>query len=522
MYKVLVVDDERMIRLGIQRAIPWGSLQVDEVFVAGSAGEALELLKAHPIDLLITDISMSEMTGLDLVGKIREQETDMRVIVLTGYDRFDYAQQALKLSVHDFLLKPVDEGELEHSIQAQLALLQERRDAVTPNRAEGVRQQYRLNEVMEEIFNGKADSSRVLQLFVEWKTDPHQKMQAGMVIPDRVSEEDEEGRIFRMRNIQNLCMDMLDARHLGITFMDHSGRILLVFFLQEENGDASELASELAEILQEEYAIRVRLVIGSVVSGVEQLHISWNDAQNSLNNERKEFQDMIIRNRGDRKRADIFEEVFREFKNALAGNVADADQALHIFSRFRMAVESYNLTARCTQQCCFELASTMEFSCLNDSGNRSEESLNALMKSLNGTSRETACEVTEAFLERLFSTRSGNDHELIRKAKAHIRESLGENLSVAGLAAELYVTPNYLSRLFKRITGEGCNEYIVCKRIEKAKALLEATTMKIGEIAQTVGYTDMNYFSLAFKKHTGMSPTKYRSVLQGGEEKKTG
>ena len=85
-------------------------------------------------------------------------------------------------------------------------------------------------------------------------------------------------------------------------------------FLQEENGDAEELASELAEILQEEYAIRVRLVIGSVVSGVEQLHISWNDAQNSLNNERKEFQDMIIRSRVDRKRADIFQDVFREFK----------------------------------------------------------------------------------------------------------------------------------------------------------------------------------------------------------------
>ena len=66
--------------------------------------------------------------------------------------------------------------------------------------------------------------------------------------------------------------------------------------------------------MQEEYAIRVRLVIGSVVSGVEQLHISWNDAQNSLNNERKEFQDMIIRNQGETEREDIFEEVFREFK----------------------------------------------------------------------------------------------------------------------------------------------------------------------------------------------------------------
>ena len=125
-------------------------------------------------------------------------------------------------------------------------------------------------------------------------------------------------------------------------------------------------------------------------------------------------------------------------------------------------------------------------------------------------------------MERLFLMRSGNDHELIRKAKAQIRERLGVDLSVAGLAAELYVPPNYLSRLFKRITGEGCNEYIVRKRIEKAKALLEATTMKIGEIAQTVGYTDMNYFSLAFKKHTGMSPTKYRSARQGGEGKKIG
>ena len=183
--------------------------------------------------------------------------------------------------------------------------------SVTPSRAEGVRQQYRLNEVMEEIFNGKADGSRVLQLFAEWKTDPHQKMQAGMVMPDRVSEEDEEGRasfacgIFRT-SVWICLMRGILASRLWITVE----RILLVLFLQEENGDAEELASELAEKLQEEYAIRVRLVIGSVVSGVEQLHISWNDAQNSLNNERKEFQDMIIRSRVDRKRADIFQDVF--------------------------------------------------------------------------------------------------------------------------------------------------------------------------------------------------------------------
>ena len=78
----------------------------------------------------------------------------------------------------------------------------------------------------------------------------------------------------------------------------------------------------------------------------------------------------------------------------------------------------------------------------------------------------------------------------------------------------IHISPNYFSRLFKRVTKEGCNEYIVRKRIEKAKSLLETTSLKTGKIAMMVGYRDTNYFSLAFKKHTGKSPTKYREEIQ--------
>ena len=80
------------------------------------------------------------------------------------------------------------------------------------------------------------------------------------------------------------------------------------------------------------------------------------------------------------------------------------------------------------------------------------------------------------------------------------------------------MTPNYLSRLFKRVTGEGCNEYIVRKRIERAKSLLSTTTLKVGEISIMVGYHDMNYFSLAFKKHIGVSPVRYREQVQHREK----
>ncbi|WP_394911108.1 helix-turn-helix domain-containing protein [uncultured Robinsoniella sp.] len=115
---------------------------------------------------------------------------------------------------------------------------------------------------------------------------------------------------------------------------------------------------------------------------------------------------------------------------------------------------------------------------------------------------------------QLFSREELNIHEIVSKAKKYIDQYLGEELSVANIAADLYITPNYFSRLFKKVCGEGCNEYIVRKRIEKAKFLLETSNMKTGKIAMLVGYRDTNYFSLAFKKHAGVSPTKYRENVR--------
>lgn len=163
---------------------------------------------------------------------------------------------------------------------------------------------------------------------------------------------------------------------------------------------------------------------------------------------------------------------------------------------------------------CFEIASALYFSYLGDSGEVESGKLDSLSKSLICADREEACEVTRMFISQLLCKEEENVHEIITKAKHYIDEHLTEELSVSNIAASLYITPNYFSRLFKRVTKEGCNEYIVRKRIEKAKSLLETTSMKTGKIAMMVGYRDTNYFSLAFKKHTGKSPTKYREEIQ--------
>lgn len=189
----------------------------------------------------------------------------------------------------------------------------------------------------------------------------------------------------------------------------------------------------------------------------------------------------------------------------------------HIFERFCMAVESYNLSARYARSCCFELASSVYFARFSDTGNSAREKLSELMQAVSGADRERACQVTAMFLENLFEGEDGEVHELIGKVKRRIHENLADDLTVASLAEQYYVTPNYLSRLFKRVTGEGCNEYIVRKRIEQAKSLLSTTTLKVGEISIMVGYHDMNYFSLAFKKHIGVSPVRYREQVQRRE-----
>ena len=124
MYKVLIVDDEKMIRMGIKKVIPWPELGVGQVFTAGSAREALELLKENRPEIMITDIRMSGMSGLELIEAAKEILPALRVLVLTGYDSFEYARQSLRLKVQDFFLKPVEESDLSQAIREQVHVLE--------------------------------------------------------------------------------------------------------------------------------------------------------------------------------------------------------------------------------------------------------------------------------------------------------------------------------------------------------------------------------------------------------------
>lgn len=127
--KALIVDDEKMIRIGIQKVIRWEEIGIEQVFTAASGKEAYEIVEEEKPEIMVTDINMAEMSGLDLIELVKSIVPEMRIIVLTGYDRFEYARQCLRLSVQEFLLKPIDEEVLTQTLKKQVQYLEELKEA---------------------------------------------------------------------------------------------------------------------------------------------------------------------------------------------------------------------------------------------------------------------------------------------------------------------------------------------------------------------------------------------------------
>lgn len=345
--------------------------------------------------------------------------------------------------------------------------------------------------------------------------DFNQSMKMILIVPTLYMNRERPEENFRAMSVKHICMGMVDSQGKGITFTDDEGVIAIVYFEIEEGESIIEEVQQLSNVLSDEFDVKPKMVMGSTVQGFSNLMVSYNDARYLLENEKENICD-IIQNFGAESKSELFLDVYAELKGIMCNNIGNSEYVLKVFRTFSKAVESYNLSKTLARRCCFEIASTLLLTYMGDSGEVEDGKLDALSKNLVSAGREEACELTEMFITNLLGKGEENVHDIVSSAKRYIDEHLAEDLSVSSIANNLYITPNYFSRLFKRVTKEGCNEYIVRKRIEKAKSLLETTSIKTGKIAMMVGYRDTNYFSLAFKKHTGKSPTKYREEIRGG------
>lgn len=424
MYRVLIVDDEKMIRMGIRKVIQWEKLGVEQVFTAASAREALQILEEQGPQIMITDIQMSEMSGLELIEEARKRQPELRVLVLTGYDSFEYARQSLRLKVQDFFLKPVDETDLSDAIEGQIRFLEhkkaEAKSSLLVQRTRGLTEQIRLEAQMRDLVHRRGDSRQLLERMHDYYgLDRFYGFQVVLIIPPLCMANQSSENNFQEMSMKNICISIVDAQAEGVTFIDDDGALVAVYFLGEEEESVPEKSRELADILQDEFDCKPKMVIGSVVECLDNLYISYHDARHLLDTEKEGLQD-IVQLLGEQNKNNIFQDIYTELKGMMCSNIGNTEYVLKAFRTFTKAAESYNLSRQTVRRLCFELASSIYFSYLGEAGETEAGKLDALSKSLRSASREEACAVTEMFLSQMLGSQEENVHDIVAKAKYYL------------------------------------------------------------------------------------------------------
>ena len=282
MYQALIVDDEKMIRMGMRKAIPWSTLGIKNVFVAKSGEEALEIIREHKPEILITDIKMDEMSGLDLIDLAKKFVPQIRVLVLTGYDKFEYARQCIRLKVHDFFLKPIDEKILIEAVKKQVAFLETNQiDKLTDTnefRANAIAEQVNIENFMRDLIHNRIclNDNEVAEFCEKYNFNANQQMQIAVIVPSLCI--DNGDNHFTILSMKNICIGMVEGQNRGLTFMDDYGRIVIAYFLNRQKGSIMEWIQELNGILKDEYSNKPKVALGNCVDDMKLLRMSYNDA----------------------------------------------------------------------------------------------------------------------------------------------------------------------------------------------------------------------------------------------------
>jgi two-component system response regulator YesN len=306
--------------------------------------------------------------------------------------------------VADFFLKPIDEQVLTDTIRKQVAAMERQKESeyheLTTRRAQGTAEQLELEKIMKKLIHNKIEHANVVNnLFIKYQYDKEQSLQVAILVPELYLKEKAGEENFTALSIKNICIGMIDAQNAGITFMDDDGKIVMVFFDKGNENEIVEQIIQLNNILKDEYNINPKVVMGSVVKGFFNLMISYNDAIYLLSHEKESIRE-IVQSYQSQNKADIFKDIYQELIATMIANVANMEYVLRIFETFIRATESYNLTVNYIRKCCFDIASSVYFSYLSDSGANMDNRLNELIKALIHADKEEALEVTKSFYHK--------------------------------------------------------------------------------------------------------------------------
>lgn len=525
MNNVLLVEDEIFARQGLRNLIDWERLGYRISHEADDGEQALAIIAETKPTLVITDIRMPVLDGLELIRTVREAgNTETKFMIISGYGDFKYAQQAIKFNVKDFILKPVDEEELTQSLKRLAGQIENDNRSKTESPE-------RLRKSIEILLKGQAAAEEITELsrWLGWEGKSR-----GYCLFVEINDEPLPlaGGSARKRPDKDLhqlitqaAAEEPDLTALPFHRLDASpgvyGLLLRLYNAKKPAAPIADTAARLARKLRQRLGKTVMVYVGDPVTELSLLPESYQTACLAMDY-KYAYADqsvLIYGELGNRElryeelAAIVFDRLLEQLEEGREEDMlAGLDEIFAQFQTKRYAPEAVqNAVARIV----FSVIGTIRSMQGDENGLKSLEpvlqwrrrpiTLGSLKERIRAFMVESAALTAQL--------RKNNAKGDIAKIKSYIEQHYNEDLNLKSIAARYYMSPVYLGQLFKKAYGIYFNDFLLHIRIHNAKRLLRQTEMRVYEVAQQVGFDNSDYFVSKFEKVEGRTPTTYRNEL---------
>lgn len=522
-YTILLADDEEEVIQAIMKKINWEELGFSVIGYAGNGVKALEMVEEFQPDVVMTDIRMPYMDGMELSSRIKADFPATKILLFTGFDEFEYAKEAVHLEIEEYILKPIHAAELSGIFtQLKRKLDQE----INEKRNVSVLQKYYLEslELLQADFctgliEGRIHEEEIPKFLSDYRLDFPGPLFCCLVIHTSSCQVPEDiNPVLLATSVQKHAKEHLAEKWRAKCF-SYLGNTILIAQIRDEN-EMSDLTDECDRFCK--YACRiigasVTVGIGQACSGILELAQSYSSAREAVSyrviygSSRAINMKEIVPKTKSRPGAENDVELSNLFKMIRLGSQEAVDKYLDYTSFPAKSLQQHHIDIMELMIALFRFSANHDIESEEFSGDI-RNLYTSLLDLEPDALRRWLLDSSLDFREKLIHARNKSTKSFVSKAVEYVHNNYAdEGLSLDSVCEVLGVSNSYFSTIFKKETGSSFISYLTDYRMDRASSLLIETNEKSYMVAKKVGYTDANYFSYVFKRRFGLSPSKYRT-----------
>jgi two-component system response regulator YesN len=502
---VILADDEPIIVRGLKKIINWKKLNIQIVGTAFNGLEALQLVREKDPDILISDINMPEMTGIDLLRALKNEKSRTQVIFISGFHEFEYAHAALKYGAKDYLLKPINEKQLEQAIMDSV----NRENQFILREEHQVTSILKINELIAHEF--PMDLKGFFSIVnCQIKQNSPEILNKG------------EKNILHFSSI-NLIKDFLSNLENHWIIEENNNIFLLLYHKEKDSLIHLQnfLFDKIVNIIKDNLNEIILISAGKIVDTIKSINKSYETSLEVMNLRYYYGTKAVLRYVKRVENRYTIEDLFTE-QSKIIDSLQKSDREIKYKVDCYLKVLKDISFGKKEVTLSYCLGTLLSIKKIFDDQKFFSPTLlfneKEILKELNELeSFEKLCTWMNDFINKIFEDiRKLQDekiHRDIHKIKSYIADHYNENIKLQDLSNLIYLHPNYLSGYFKKQTGQNFKDYLTEIRMIEAEKLLLYSDLKVYEIAEHVGFTDYRHFSSVFKKKFDINPGEYKKRI---------